>query len=379
MTASRPVDVVLFTDTAGFGGAERALLALAARLDRARWAPVLYHHADGETGPLLEGADAVGLPRVAVPRMPDGLVGAKELPSFVAHLRSRRPGVFHAHLTWPLACKFGLVAAIVARVPATVATVQLFPPFTPTAPTRAQYRYLGRAVGRYVAVSRDVAVKLCRAFGWNGERIEVLHNGVDLERFAIAPEDGLRAELSRGGTQRVVLVPTRLDPQKGLPFLVEAACRVEGAHFVVAGEGPERRRLDSAIRKAGIADRISLLGYRADVPELVAASDLVVLPSLYEGLPLVVVEAMAGSRPVVATAVGGTDEAVVDGETGLLVPAADEGALASAITRLLEDPALARRFGEAGRRRAEAAFSDGAVAARVEEIYDELLEARRRG
>lgn len=371
--AASPAEVCLFTDTVAFGGAEAMLLAVAAGLDRALWRPVLVHHADGEHGALLARADELELERWVVPRMPDGLEGARRLPGFVRALRRRAPAVFHAHLTWPLACKFGLAGAVAARVPAVAATVQLFPSFQPTRLTSLQYRLLGVAVGRHIAVSNDVARQLREMFGWPEERIEVIHNGIDVSSFRSESNDRLRAELSRGGRRPVVLTLARLDAQKGLAVLLRAAELVAEAQFVLAGEGPERGALEALAGELGLGDRVTFLGYRVDVPDLLASSDLLVLPSLYEGLPVSVLEAMAASRPVVASAVAGTSEAVIDGETGLLVPSNDPAALAAAIRRLLRDRGLAARLGAAGRARVEAEFSGAAMVRKVSHVYEELL------
>ena len=143
--------------------------------------------------------------------------------------------------------------------------------------------------------------------------------------------------------------------------------------FVLAGEGSEREGLEQQAHELGIDQRVRFLGYRVDIPELLASSDLCVLSSLSEGLPLSVLEAMAAGKPVVATSIDGTDEAVVHGETGLLVPPADSHALAAAIRTVLEDDELAHRLGTSGRARVDAEFRVEKMVSRVAEIYDELL------
>jgi glycosyltransferase involved in cell wall biosynthesis len=176
-----------------------------------------------------------------------------------------------------------------------------------------------------------------------------------------------------GRPDYVVLTPARLHPQKGHTYLVSAAAATPGATFVFAGDGPLRGSLEAQAAELGVADRCLFLGERTDMPDLLAASDLVVLPSLYEGLPVSVLEAMAAERPVVATAIGGTDEAIVSEESGLLVPPRDPAALAVAIGRLQGDPALARRLASAGRARVEREFSADRTAREVMRIYDEVL------
>ena len=146
------------------------------------------------------------------------------------------------------------------------------------------------------------------------------------------------------------------------------------ARFVLAGEGPERARLEADAETLGIRDRVVFLGRRDDVPELLGASDAFVLPSLYEGTSLSVLEAMAAGCPVVASAIPGTDELVVDGESGLLVPPGDVDALAVALRRMLAEPLLRERLGSAARQRAQQCFSASAAACRVTRLYEDLLD-----
>jgi glycosyltransferase involved in cell wall biosynthesis len=158
--------------------------------------------------------------------------------------------------------------------------------------------------------------------------------------------------------------------------LLAAAEHVPDAVFALAGDGAERHRLHGLARGLGVQDRVLFLGQRHDIPELLAVCDVVVVPSLDEGLSVAVLEAMALGRPVVATAVGGTPEAVHDGVTGLLVPPANPAQLAAAIRRIIEDGALAERLGDAARARAEAAFSAARMVERISAVYDDLLARR---
>jgi len=174
-----------------------------------------------------------------------------------------------------------------------------------------------------------------------------------------------------------VVTLARLSPQKGIDTLVTAAGLVPEAKFLVVGDGPERTALEAQAESLGISSRVSFLGHRRDVPALLASADVFALPSLFEGLPLSVLEAMAAAKPVVASRIGGTDEAVVDGVTGILVPPSDPAALAQAIRTVLADPQLAARMGGAGRARVHEAFTAQAMARGVEAVYDELLALPR--
>jgi glycosyltransferase involved in cell wall biosynthesis len=152
---------------------------------------------------------------------------------------------------------------------------------------------------------------------------------------------------------------------------------VPEATFVLAGDGPLRPRLEELARSLGLAERVLFLGHRDDVPALLASCDLFVLPSLYEGLPLSLLEAMASGRPAIATDVPGSNEVVHHAESGLLVPRADPLALADAIRRLLADPAAAERLARAGRARVDRDFSVERMVRGVEAVYDQLLASPR--
>jgi glycosyltransferase involved in cell wall biosynthesis len=183
----------------------------------------------------------------------------------------------------------------------------------------------------------------------------------------------------------VVLAVGHLSEVKGYPVFLEAAARLaprlgDVAFVALGGETTTpgyRAVLEARAAALGVAARVHFLGWRSDVARVMGAADVVVLPSLAEGLPLAVLEAMACGRPVVASAVGGVPEAVVDGRTGLLVPPGDAGALAEAIQRVLEDPAAGRRMGAEGRRRLEAHFSLDRVLGEVHALYDDVLRVRR--
>jgi glycosyltransferase involved in cell wall biosynthesis len=370
MTAPRRV--FFFTDSPAYGGAEQAMLTLLQALDPAHWSPTLLYHSSRGIRPLVEAAARAGVPTVAVPHMPEGSLGARRLIPFASLLRRRRPDVFHAHLTWPLACKFALAGAVLARVPAVVGTHQLVPAFTMTRPTRLQQRVLGRRVGRYIAVSQDTRRRLLEIFDWPPEKIVVVPNAVAAATPDIPRDEALRARLLRDHVA-VALVPARLDVQKGHRYLLNAVPRLTGLHVVFAGDGPERDALEARARELGIQQHVTFLGFRDDVPRLMQCSDVVVLPSLVEGFPVSILEAMAARVPVIATAIGGTDEVVVDGVTGLLVPPRDAEALAAAIDRVLSDRRLAEALSDAGSVRVAGEFGVEQMVARVEAVYAGLL------
>ncbi|HZS87066.1 MAG TPA: glycosyltransferase family 4 protein [Chloroflexota bacterium] len=371
--------VLYYTDSVGFGGAELALLHMLAGLDRRRWHPVLVHHAAPGIAPLLDGARTLGVERRAVPRM-GGRRHLTRVLRFVRDLLVERPAIFHAYRTTSVACTYGLIAAALARVPAIVTSEQLFTTLTGRRNTRMQ-RLVALGVHRYIAVSQASARDVRRTLRLPARKVDVVYNGIPLAPLAprrcpagadVWPPRTQGAERRRA----LVLTPARLHPQKGHCYLLRAAALVPDAMFVLAGDGPERAALAAEARALGVADRVTFLGWRDDIPDLLAHCDLCVLPSLYEGFPLAVLEAMAAEIPVVASAIGGIDEAVIHGETGLLVPPADPAALATAITTILSDRALARRLARAGKERVQEHFSAQTMAHHVMRIYDELLDSR---
>jgi glycosyltransferase involved in cell wall biosynthesis len=363
--------VLQVSDSAAFGGTERMILDLIAGLDRDRWRCVLMH-TQRAGSPLVEGVRRLGVRHVKVASA-HGLKGLAELPEVMRRIRRERPALVHAHLTYPLSCKFSLLAAAMVRVPAIAATAHLFVPLPATLSARAHHRLVASLVDRYIAVSRHVATAFHERLRVPQEKITVVYNGVAPSSFVDAPEGELRRELSGGTDLPVILTPARLDPQKGHRLLLDAATHVPKGVFVFAGDGPERAHLEERARALGLQERVRFLGHRRDVPRLLAACDIVVLASLYEGLPVAALEAMAAGRPVVATAIGGTDEAVIHGETGILVPAGNAVALAAAIRILVENPELRRCLGSRGGARVAANFCSAAMVEKVAAVYDDLV------
>jgi glycosyltransferase involved in cell wall biosynthesis len=361
--------VAYFAESSAFGGAEQALLTLMAGLDRNRWRIVLFHHDEPSIETLLQGAQALDVQLIEVPRL-DRRQKLAASRRFLRALRRLRPDIFHAHLTWPLSCSEALVLAAVARVPARIATMHLFVELPRNTLLAIKRRIVTSTVTRYIAVSRDTAQHI-EQLGVPSHKIAVIHNSVP----CLQPSRQGQSShvLFKNNGRPVVLTPARLTEQKGHQYLLQAALNVPDALFVLAGDGPERCSLEKQAVSLGLSDRIVFLGHRKDVQELLAQCDLFVLPSLFEGLPLSVLEAMAAGKPVIASNIGGTNEAVVNGETGLLVPPGDPDALADAIRTLLSDPSLARRMAAAAKERVSSEFSVEQMVARTTAIYDALL------
>jgi glycosyltransferase involved in cell wall biosynthesis len=348
--------VYYFTDSRQRGGAEAALLLLLEHLDRSMWEPTLLYV---PCEPLESVAEDARRLDVAVHPVPD----VRELARVLRH---GRPSVFHAHLSWPLAARTQLAASVAMRVPAVVATYHLFPPGSFGRTASLQGKLLSMGIGRGIAVSQAVANALVERLGWPRRKLEVIRNGVPVEQFRGEPDPELRRELTAGTDDVLFLTTARLDPQKGLDVLLQAAESIDGTRFLIAGDGAERERLAGGIR-------VRILGHRDDVPALLAACDAFVLPSLFEGTPIALIEAMAAGKAIVATAIPGVDELVVAEESALLVPPGDPEALAAALRRVVVEPELRARLGAAARQRAETMFAIETSTHRVMSVYDELL------
>jgi glycosyltransferase involved in cell wall biosynthesis len=225
------------------------------------------------------------------------------------------------------------------------------------------------------------------AEGYDESKIVVIRNGVDLTRFDQPNEgDRLRRELGLAPDTPMVTVVSRLTRMKGLEHFLEAAAMLKAgypeARMLIVGEtapgqGAYLQELMARAERLGIADRVIFTGLRADVPAILGSAAVAVMPSLNEALSNVLLESMAAGAPVVATRVGGTPEALVDGHSGLLVAPGDSRGLAAAMARLLDDRALATRLGRAARACIEERFSVERMVRSTEQLYMDLLDRKR--
>jgi glycosyltransferase involved in cell wall biosynthesis len=287
----------------------------------------------------------------------------------------------------------GRIAARWARVPCTIHIPHGMLPM----PWMKGLRWLGHLGLSWLAAGWQHGLIVLNEHDWQLVRkyalarppetlFRVAGMGVEMDRWTNVPAEELaakRAELGLPPGAPVVLMTARTVPDKGVVEYVQAAIRLiqtgraGSACFLLAGNGPLDEKLRGLVTTAGLAGRLRLLGWREDMPLLVGLCDLYVLSSYAEGLPISIVEAMAAGKPVVSTRVRGCEDAVSDGVTGLLVPPRDPRALADAMARLLDDPDLRQRFGQAGRRMAAERYDAGRLAVQMADIVETV--ARRRG
>lgn len=301
-------------------------------------------------------------------------------------LRSEEPDLVHVHTSKAgflgrLAARFAGKRPVVYSPHGTISTGYFSPGLTRLLARLDAWaaRFTDRIVC-YTAL--EVAEYLAAGIGRPGQ-YAVIPNGLDGEAYALqaAPPARTRTALGLPPGARPVLCVARLVPVKGQTYLLQAwpsvLKREPRALLLLAGDGLDETPLRTRAAALGLAGSVKFLGFRQDIASLIACAEVLVLPSLNEGFGMVLVEAMAMGKPVVASAVGGVPEVVLDGRTGLLVPPANPEALAAAILRLLDDPGAARRLGEAGRERARESFSrEGSIQAH-RDLYGELLGMKR--
>jgi glycosyltransferase involved in cell wall biosynthesis len=278
-------------------------------------------------------------------------------------VRAIRPDIFQPNLISPSACRYAIVAALLTRGVRVVALEHLA--VHTDAWTQRRIKQLSaRFFAAHIAVGEKAARVLEQESGRPPGAIRVIHNGVADRPLAQAPR------FFPGPTVGTI---GRLDPQKGHDVLLRSLADLPGVSAVVVGDGPAQLELSALANELGISERVVFAGRRDDARELLTTFDVFALPSRFEGFPLVLLEAMLARLAVVATDVGSVTEAVVDGETGLVVAPDDPAALTAAIRSLLEAPDARRTFGEAGRARA-LGFSPGRMARDFEALYEAVLD-----
>jgi glycosyltransferase involved in cell wall biosynthesis len=369
------VRVVELLATGSNGGAQEHLFSLVTRIDPARY--------DVSVVALSAGSAVRKLQRAGVPVLvidePDDAIAVGAL---AAHLAEVRADVLHTHMYRADTVGTRAVMAlgeIGHRRPYVVSTVHSSR--VRSGDDQALLGDLTPHMDRLIAVSRSIERKLQHE-GRDVIPIELIYNGVDLQRYDHQePCCTLPDEYGMELGSQIVGVVARLEPEKGHPTLFDAwplvLRAVPDSYLLVVGEGSRRDALEAQARELRIAHRVVFTGRRDDVPAVTAALDVAVLPSYREAQGLTILEAMALSRPVVASDVGGIPEMIQDGRTGLLVPPHDPEALAAAIIRLLTDHPLADTLGRAGHDLVHDRFCIELMVRAVEAIYDEGAGAVR--
>jgi len=364
---NRKINVLQLTEGLGWAGAEKKLWELVHRMDKSRFNTLVCNFGMGDYFP--EQLERLGLRYVTLKRRNQFDIS---LIWRLYHLIRREKidvvmsTLFYADFMAALVGKWAGAKAVFSwetiSSPLWLLPRRLYP-----------YRAVIKLADQVISVSQATAKWLQEERGVSERQITVIPYGVDLQRFITARNMQLKAQLGIPAASPVIGMVARLQPQKGHTFLFQAARIIQEkapqTRIVLVGGGPDRDILEKQVHEMGLANMVHFLGYRDDIPDLLNTFDIFTLPSLFEGLPNVVLEAMACGLPVVATPVDGTREAVIPEQTGILVPVEKPALLAEALLALLTNPARARELGENGRRRVENEFSLELQVKRFEDIY----------
>lgn len=354
-------------------GAEKQMVLLARGLPRDRFAVEVA--ALTRLGPYADELRAAEIPVVSFAKR------HKADPLALTRLtRWLKRGRFDIVHTWIFAANaYGRVAARWAKVPVVVTSemaVDLWKSSWELAVDRRLAAWTDAVVG-----NSDAVVDFYRRAGLPESKLKRIYSGIEVDA-PLPPADraGVRAELGLDPEAPLLIFAGRLAPQKGVGDLIRAldvlGHIIPDMSTAILGEGPLRSELEEMVRGMERTDMIRFLGHRADATRFLASADALVLPSLYEGLPNVVLEAMRLGTPVVATAAPGTTELVEDRVTGLLVPIGDPSELTRALREILRDRDLARRLAETARARILTEFRADTMIARFAELYEELARGK---
>lgn len=356
------------------GGLETAVATMVKGLDRSRYHIKVWCLTAGGTIAREIGDDGIEV-KILNLRNYHNLANIIRL---AGRLRGESIQILHAHGYFP--GTFGRLAGLLAGVQVLILHIQ-------TSHQKRSRRHLiidrllSHFTGKIITCSESARRYLIDFEGIHSRKLITIHNSVDLRRFESVDKEevqDLRRELSIDNSTRVVCTVARLDPIKGLGYLLQAAAivatHIHDVKFIFVGEGPLENELKEMAKRLGLSEKVIFTGIRKDVPVLLSASDIFVLSSPErEGLPNVIPEAEACSKPVIATNIGGIPEAVIDGVTGFLVPPKDAPALAHKLVFLLQDLSLAKHMGLRGKDICLQQFSAETMVKKLDTLYLNLL------
>lgn len=364
------------------GGAQQNTLYTVSHLDRAAFEPILI---SGTGGILDDDARKLdGVRAFFVPDLIRAINPIKDFRAFIALwriLRAEKPQIVHTHSS--KAGILGRWAAFFARVPVIIHTFHGygFHDFQ-SLPVKWMYIFLefisAPIADKLIVVTNEDIAKGLRYFIGSKDKYQVIRSGIDTKKYAMPANcTAIRAELEISAGVPVITTIGPFKPQKNLPDFIRVAALVKkhvpSALFLIVGDGSGRPELESLIRDNGLTGSVSLLGWRRDIDRILAASDLFVMTSLWEGLPRAILEAMCTGLPVVANAVDGVKEIIVDGETGYLIEPRAVATMADRIVSLFKAPDACLRFGEAGKQRISEQFDINFMVIQQERLYTDLM------
>lgn len=360
------------------GGMKNHLINLVRYTDKSKFAVSV---ACPPNTPLWEELYALGVEMVPIPLVGE-LSPSKDyavIHSLVKYLRQSGTTILHAHSS--KGALVGRLAGAIARTPVVIFTAHnsIFYEDWPGWKKRVfanVERFLARFTDKIITVSDALKQELLEQEGLSPKLLTTIYNGIEVERFA-GQVDALAMRKSLGIPELGPIIGTiaRLAPQKGVSYFLRAASLLKEYQvtFLVVGDGPLRESLEQEVVQLGLQSRVVFAGQKDNISEILPILDVFVLPSITEGLPLTILEAMAAGKPVVATRVGGVPEAILEGKTGLVVAPKDPEALAVALAGLLGERDRLNRMGANGRKHVQEKFTVEQMVQRTFELYNQLL------
>lgn len=369
-TFVRRIKVVHLITSLEVGGAQHGMLLGLPRFDSDKYEHIICSIMDRMQMATQFRAVGIEVVSLGLRKKTDVFVAQR----LVSLLRRQRPDILHTYLLHGNV--LGRIAGRLAGVPAIIGSER----------TIGQARRWGRLATKLTNPLTN-AVEVNSTLGGNAiendlgvphEKVEVVRSGLDLDAFANSTRrKDVRLSLNLTDDQHLVVYVGRLRQVKGVEYGIRAFAAAQSErpdmHMALAGEGDQLNYLKQLANEFKVNDKVTFLGVRNDLPDLLSAADSVLMPSLNEGFPRTAIEAMAASKPIIATNVGGTPEAIIDGETGILVPSKDIESMTSALINLVNDPELQTRLGTAGRKRAVQNYSVENYVSRLDGLYRQLL------
>ncbi len=372
----------------GIGGAENLLLSMLDKIDKSEFKFIVAYHLPTRLKKELGRTKVEQLFKekgteveLFATRSKFDLLAIIKLINLI-----REKNIDIVHAQQPRLDFLGSIAAKLAGVPVVITRHLSMARFPINRFKRQIYQLFdslvtARLADKIITVSKEIASDLIKTQRVSPNKIKVIYNGIDPGKFSRQTDEkrSIRKEFKLGKCQLVGII-ARINIQKSHQYFLEAVSYIvkimPQVKFLIVGDGPLKADMEKLAKKLGIDSWVIFTGYRTDISQIISELDIIVLSSLTEGLPVVFLEAMAMSKPVVSFNVGGVSELVIDGQTGILVPLKDSSGLAKAIIKLLKNKEEATGMGMAGWKRLDEKFSLEQMVRGYEEVYVEIIESR---
>ena len=366
MNSTEKINLALILNNFDVGGLEKVVLDLANNLNQ----DIFRIHViciDGE-GKLFQKLSTKKIRTLVLKKKPG--IDISIIRKLMMYFRENRITLIHAHNIAPLV--YGGIAAKLLHPNIPVIYSEHNQVYRLTKWGRAKFKFYLRYSDHIVTVSKRLREFYRTDLGISRD-INVLYNGINPEIYKFTKSSDLRAQIGVADDDFVVGTAVVLSKQKGIPYLLEAAKSLANEHpdikIVIAGDGPDHLKLEELCRTSGVSGTVRFLGYRDDIPKLLSSFDVYILPSLWEGLPLALIESLAVGIPAIATDVGGNSEIIEHGINGLIVPANSAKALADAITQMYNQRESLSHFRELNIAKFNSTFSLASMISSHERFY----------